>query len=79
MNPAALHRDIGDVDARMAAAAKTVSATYKYHYNGYVPIGPQCRDRRRRRKDGATVFVSGQSINTVPQTSSTRSPGSACR
>ena len=44
-----------------------VSATYKYQYNGHMPIGPQCAIADVR-KDGATVFMSGQSINTVPQT-----------
>ena len=32
----------------LATAAHTVSATYKYHYNSFVPIGPHCCGRRRR-------------------------------
>ena len=31
------------VEAGLASAAKTVTATYKYHYNGFMPIGPQPR------------------------------------
>jgi nicotinate dehydrogenase subunit B len=30
------------VDAALASAAKTVTATYKYHYTGHLPIGPNC-------------------------------------
>jgi CO/xanthine dehydrogenase Mo-binding subunit len=30
------------VDAALASAAHVVSATYKYHYNGHLPIGPNC-------------------------------------
>ena len=30
------------VDAALASAAQVVSATYKYHYNGHLPIGPSC-------------------------------------
>ena len=40
--PRPLHRDTGNVDAALEGAAKTVSATYKYHYNSFVPIGPHC-------------------------------------
>jgi CO/xanthine dehydrogenase Mo-binding subunit len=34
--------NVGNVDPAYAAAAKKVSATFKYHYNGHVPIGPSC-------------------------------------
>jgi CO/xanthine dehydrogenase Mo-binding subunit len=30
------------VDAALASAAHVVSATYKYQYNGHMPIGPSC-------------------------------------
>jgi CO/xanthine dehydrogenase Mo-binding subunit len=30
------------VDTALASAAKTVTATYKYHYTGHLPIGPNC-------------------------------------
>ncbi|HZQ64062.1 MAG TPA: molybdopterin cofactor-binding domain-containing protein [Gaiellaceae bacterium] len=66
VNPPRYTADSGAVPAALASAAKTVSATYRYHYNGHMPIGPQCAVADVR-KDGATVFMSGQSINTVPQ------------
>ena len=33
---------VGDVSSSLASAAKTISATYKYQYNGHMPIGPTC-------------------------------------
>ena len=65
--PARYTANSSNVDGAMKAAAKTVTATYKYQYNGHMPIGPQCAIADVR-KDGVTVFMSGQSINTVPQT-----------
>ena len=67
VNPARYTREHGNVDQALASAAKKVSATYKYQYNGHMPIGPQCAVADVR-KDGATVFMSGQSINGVPGT-----------
>ena len=32
----------GNVDAALASAAKTVSGTFKHHYQGHMPIGPSC-------------------------------------
>jgi CO/xanthine dehydrogenase Mo-binding subunit len=64
-NPARYTADTGNVNAALASAAKVVSATYKHHYNGHMPIGPQCAVADVR-KDGATIFMSGQSINGVP-------------
>jgi CO/xanthine dehydrogenase Mo-binding subunit len=64
-NPPRFTADSGGVPAAMASAAQKVTATYRYHYNGHMPIGPQCAVADVR-KDGATVFMSGQSINTVP-------------
>jgi CO/xanthine dehydrogenase Mo-binding subunit len=32
----------GDVDAAIAGAARSVSASYAYHYQGHMPIGPSC-------------------------------------
>jgi CO/xanthine dehydrogenase Mo-binding subunit len=40
--PAAIRASIGNVDAALAGAAHTVSQTYKYAYNGHLPIGPGC-------------------------------------
>jgi nicotinate dehydrogenase subunit B len=34
--------DEGDVDAAFAGAARSVSASYAYHYQGHMPIGPSC-------------------------------------
>jgi nicotinate dehydrogenase subunit B len=33
---------VGNADAALASAAHTVSATFKYHYQGHMPIGPSC-------------------------------------
>ncbi len=40
--PARVSVNNGNVDAALATAAKTVSATYAYQYNGHMPIGPCC-------------------------------------
>ena len=40
--PARLQVNTGDVDAAIATAARSVSATYAYHYQGHMPIGPSC-------------------------------------
>jgi nicotinate dehydrogenase subunit B len=40
--PARIVVSTGNTDAALAGAAKTVSQTYKYHYNGQLPIGPSC-------------------------------------
>jgi CO/xanthine dehydrogenase Mo-binding subunit len=40
--PAAIRASIGNVQAAMASAATTISQTYKYAYNGHLPIGPDC-------------------------------------
>jgi nicotinate dehydrogenase subunit B len=48
-----------------ASAAQTVSATYKYHYNNFVPIGPHAAIADVRG-NMATVFIQGQSIQGVP-------------
>jgi CO/xanthine dehydrogenase Mo-binding subunit len=64
-NPARYTATTGNVDNALRSAAKVVSATYKHHYNGHMPIGPQCAIADVR-KDGATIFMSGQSINGVP-------------
>ena len=61
-NPGALHgRRRGNVDAALQGAAKTVSATYKYQYNGFMPIGPHARSPTSS-KDSAIVYVQGQSL-----------------
>ena len=76
-NPARYTANVGNVDAALKSAAKTVTATYKYQYNGHMPIGPQCAVADVR-EDGATVFMSGQSINArAADGRPTRSPASA--
>jgi nicotinate dehydrogenase subunit B len=69
-NPARYTADTGNVPAKMASAAKTVSATYKYHYNMYVPIGPHCAVADVRignpsdpTQNSATIFFPGQGTN----------------
>jgi CO/xanthine dehydrogenase Mo-binding subunit len=73
-NPPRYTANVGNVDAALQSAAKVVSATYRHHYNGHMPIGPQCAVADVR-KDGATIFMSGQSINGVPGLVSTALEG----
>ena len=54
----------------MASAAKTVSATYQYHYNTYMPIGPHCAIADVRvgnpsdpTKNSATIYFCAQGTN----------------
>jgi CO/xanthine dehydrogenase Mo-binding subunit len=53
--------DIGNVDAALATAAHTVSATYTYPYNGHLPIGPSC-SVADVTPQGARVFSNSQNI-----------------
>ena len=47
----------------MASAAKTVSATYKYHYNTFAHIGPHCAIADVDVKNGsAIVYATGQAV-----------------
>jgi len=69
-NPARWTADTGNVPGAMAAAAKTVSATYRYHYNTYAPIGPHCAiadvrigDPNDPTKNSATIFFCAQGTN----------------
>src|SRR5581483_2931961 len=55
-NPARYTADSGGVDAAMASAAKVVSATYKYHYNNFVPIGPHCAVADVDTKNGSAII-----------------------
>jgi len=61
VNPARYTTDDPTVTAKLASAAKTVSATYKYHYNNFVPIGPHAAvaDVGATR---AILYVQGQSV-----------------
>ncbi len=64
-NPARYSVNVGNVDAALKGAAKTVSATYRYHYNTFVPIGPHAAVADVRG-NSATVFVQGQSLQGIP-------------
>ncbi len=69
-NPARWVADTGGVPAAVAGAAKTVSATYQYHYNTYVPIGPHCAvadvkvgNPSDPTKNSATIYFCAQGTN----------------
>jgi len=76
VNPARYTADSGGVPAALASAAKTVSATYRYHYNNFVPIGPHCAVADVRGTTSATVFIQGQTL-TGP--GATKAGPSSCR
>ena len=65
--PARLMIDQGNVDAALKSAAKTVSASYKYHYNGRMPIGPCCAiaDVTPSR---VTIYSNSQAVEVVVPT-----------
>jgi CO/xanthine dehydrogenase Mo-binding subunit len=51
----------------MPTAAKTVSATYKYHYNGFMPIGPHAAVADVDAKSGrSTIYVQAQALTGLP-------------
>jgi nicotinate dehydrogenase subunit B len=66
-NPARYTTLQGNVDSTMAGAAKTVSATYKYHYNSFMPIGPHAAvadvDLKNQR---STIYVQAQALTGIP-------------
>jgi CO/xanthine dehydrogenase Mo-binding subunit len=67
VNPARFTADTGGVPAALASAAHTVSATYRYHYNNFVPIGPHCAVADvNNATQSAVVYVQGQSLNGIP-------------
>src|SRR5207248_954544 len=68
-NPARWTADTGTVPTAMAGAAKTVSATYKYQYNNFVPIGPHAAIADVK-KDSAVIYAQGQQLtNQAPAVS----------
>src|SRR5436305_10410232 len=69
-NPARWTADTGGVPAAMASAANKVSATYKYHYNNFVPIGPHAAVADVRGNN-AVVYAQGQSLQGIPPSLST--------
>jgi len=60
-NPARWTADTGAVPAAMAGAAKTVSATYKYQYNNFVPIGPHAAIADVKQ-NSAIIYAQGQQL-----------------
>jgi nicotinate dehydrogenase subunit B len=68
INPPRYTADSGPaVDAGLAAAAKTVSATYKYHYNGFMEIGPAAAVADMNPDgSGGTVYEASQALGSLP-------------
>jgi len=62
-NPPRYTADTGNVPAAMAGAAKTVSVTYKYQYNNFVPIGPHAAIADVKGTTSAVVYTQGQQVN----------------
>jgi CO/xanthine dehydrogenase Mo-binding subunit len=58
---AAFRMNTGNVDAALKTAAKSVSATYQYHYGSRAVIGPSCAVADVRG-DTATIFSSSQNL-----------------
>src|SRR5581483_11795964 len=63
--PARITMDVngsaGNVESALKASAKVVQQTYKYHYQGHMPIGPCCAVADVK-ENSATIFTSTQSI-----------------
>jgi CO/xanthine dehydrogenase Mo-binding subunit len=62
-----LTTQVGNVDSALASSAKTVSATYKYAYNGHMSIGPTCAIADVQ-PDHITIFANTQQPSSVPTT-----------
>ena len=65
-NPPRFTSDTGNVPAALAGAAKTVSATYKYQYNNFVPIGPHAAVADVKGTTSAIVYLQGQQLTYAP-------------
>jgi CO/xanthine dehydrogenase Mo-binding subunit len=68
--PARIAGGQGNFDANFKAAAKTVSGTFMYPYNGHTPLGPAAavadyRDLGGPTKDMVTVFHNTQNVATT--------------
>ncbi len=59
--PAKYATNLGNFDSAYATAAKTVSATFKYHYQGHTPIGPSCA-LADVTPSGATIYSNTQNV-----------------
>ena len=68
VNPPRLTADSGSaVEAGLAAAAAKVTATYHYHYNGFMEIGPHCAIADMKSDgSGGTLYTASQGINVIP-------------
>jgi CO/xanthine dehydrogenase Mo-binding subunit len=66
-NPARYTTNNGNVESALKSAAQTLSATYKYQYNGHMSIGPTCAIADYRG-DSMTVFCNSQQPSSVPTT-----------
>jgi len=60
-NPPRFTADSGGVPAAMASAAAKVTATYKYAYNNFVPIGPHAAIADVRA-NSAVIYAQGQQL-----------------
>jgi nicotinate dehydrogenase subunit B len=65
LNPPRYTTNNGNVQAGLAGAAKTVSATYGYHYNSFMPIGPHC-SVADVNTNGGIVYVQAQALTGLP-------------
>src|SRR5581483_9405748 len=65
--PALLQTNEGNVDAALKSASKTVSASYLYHYNGRMPIGPCCAVADVT-PSGVTIYSNSQAVEVVVPT-----------
>jgi CO/xanthine dehydrogenase Mo-binding subunit len=69
--PARITSNVGNFDTAFKSAAKTVSASFMYPYNGHTPLGPACAVGDYRAlggpdKDTVAVFSNTQNVaNTV--------------
>jgi CO/xanthine dehydrogenase Mo-binding subunit len=69
INPAVYKSQTGNAPAVLASAAHTISATYHYHYNQFVPIGPHASVADvQLSQNRATVYVQAQALTGLEQT-----------
>jgi len=59
--PARIGASFGNFNAAYANAATKISQSYKYHYQGSMPIGPCCAVADVRA-DGARIFTNSQNL-----------------
>jgi CO/xanthine dehydrogenase Mo-binding subunit len=62
--PARIGASTGNFDSAYAGAANKLTATYKYQYNGHMPIGPTC-SVADVTSQGALVFANTQDAYTM--------------